>query len=201
MKLFHSAQSPFVRKVLVSAHENGVFERLELLPSNAHAVDRDATIIAYNPLGQVPTMILDDGTMLADSGVICAYIDSIGRGGLFPRDGALRWTALVEQALGDGLIVAAMVARYERAVRPAEMQWDAWYDAHLDKIRTTLEHLEVRSGSFGDRFDIGSITIGCALSYLDFRFSELGWRDRYPALAAWHERAGARPSMRETVPV
>lgn len=200
MKLFHSDRSPYVRKVMVCAHEAGLVDRVELLPSNAHPVDRDRTIIIHNPLGQVPTMILDDGTVLADSGVICEYIDSISDAGIFPRDGSLRWTALFEQALGDGLIVAALVARYEKAVRPADKQWDAWHDAHIDKIRTTLDAFEARASGFGDRFDIGSITLACALSYLDFRFAHLAWRESYPALAQWHAAVSERPSMRATIP-
>lgn len=201
MKLFHSARSAYVRKVMVCAHEAGLVDRIELLPSNAHSVDRDQTIIPHNPLGQVPTMLLDDGSMLADSGVICAYLDSIGPGGLFPDKGPLRWTALVEQALGDGLIAAAMIARYETAVRPQDRQWDAWRDAHLDKVRTTLEDLEARAPGFGSRFDIGTITLACALSYLDFRFAHLAWRDRYPVLSGWHAGVSARPSMAAAEPV
>jgi len=93
-----------------------------------------------------------------------------------------------------------MVARYEKAVRPADKQWDEWHDAHIDKIRTTLAAFDERASALADRFDIGTIALTCALSYLDFRFAHLGWRDDYPALARWQVAVSERPSLRATVP-
>ena len=195
MKLFYSSRSPFVRKVLITAHEVGLAEKIELVASNAHAVERDRTIIAHNPLGQVPTMVLDDGTMLADSGVICAYLDDIGRGTMFPAKGKPRWKALVDQAMGDGLMTAALIARYEIAMRPGSGFWQAWLDAHFDKIGTTLDAFEQEADSYGDRFDIGLASIASGLSYLDLRFEDFNWRERYPALASWYGRLQDRPSI------
>lgn len=197
MKLFFSERSPYVRKVLVCAHEAGIFDDIELLTSNAHPIKRDASIVAHNPLGEVPTLLLDEQTMLADSGVICGYMDELGLGKLFPKAGPLRWVVAVEHALGDGLIEAALSARYEMA-RPKKKQWDVWYDAKLDKIHTTLAHFENRAKSFEDRFDIGLITVACALSYLNFRFSVLEWEERYPVLAEWYAEISGRDSMRAT---
>lgn len=111
MKLFYSPTSPFVRKVMVVAHELGLADRLERLPSAAHPVNRDKSIISHNPLGQVPTLLTDDGQVLADSRVICEYLDDLAGGGLFPKAGAARWRALVDQTLGDGLLGAALLAR------------------------------------------------------------------------------------------
>lgn len=198
MKLFYSSRSPFVRKVLITAHEVGLADKIELLSSSAHSVERDRTIIAHNPLGQVPTMILDDGTMLADSGVICAYLDNIGSGAMFPEVGKMRWQALVDQAMSDGLMTASLIARYEVAMRPEASFWQAWLDAHLDKIGTTLEAFERHAGAYGDRFDIGLASLASALSYLDLRFENLAWRNRYPALATWYARLQDRPSIRAT---
>ena len=113
MKLFYSSTSPFVRKVLVVAYELGLADRIERLACAAHPVNRDRTIIAHNPLGQVPTLVLEDGRMLADSRVICEYLNDLAGGTIFPS-GSQRWEALVAQTLADGLLDAALLGRYER---------------------------------------------------------------------------------------
>src|SRR5260221_10537422 len=114
MKLFFSPASPFVRKVLVVAIELGMEGRIERLPSAVHPVNRDQAVVAKNPLGQVPTLLLDDGTPLHDSRVICEYLDAQAGGArLFPAPGAARWQALTEQSVADGLLDAAILSRYE----------------------------------------------------------------------------------------
>ena len=198
MKLFFSPTSPFVRKVMVVAHEVGLADRLQRLPSAAHPVNRDKTILPHNPLGQVPTLVLDDGQVLADSRVICEYLDDLGGGALFPRGGPARWRALADQSIGDGILDAALLARYERAVRPEDKRWPEWLDGQIDKIRTALGAIEAAVPSLGERFDIGTITFACALGYLDLRFPDLSWRDRAPATAQWYARFGERPAMRAT---
>ncbi|MBE9605828.1 glutathione S-transferase [Acetobacteraceae bacterium H6797] len=199
MKMFFSGGSPFVRKVSVVALELGL--EIEHLPSAANPVTRDQAIIAENPLGQVPTFIADDGTVLYDSRVICEYLDSLAGGGkIFPATGPARWTALVEHSLADGILSAALLARYESTLRPEEKRWDGWMNGQMDKVRTGLDALEAKVEGFGGRLDIGTIGVGCALGYLDFRFGDLGWRATRPKLAAWFEQFGARSSMAATVP-
>ena len=198
MKIFFSPASPYVRKVMVCAAELGL--ALEKLPSAASPVNRDRTIVAENPLGKVPTFLTDDGTALYDSRVICEYLDTKGGGKLFPREGDARWRALVEQALADGLLDAALLARYEGTLRPAELRWDAWVAGQMDKIATSLDRMEHSTAGFAGRVDIGTIATGCALGYLDFRFPDLGWRTRHPNLAAWLAEFGRRPAMQATAP-
>jgi glutathione S-transferase len=200
MKLFYSPLSPFVRKCLVAAHELGLRERIELLPAAAHPVNRDRTIVAVNPLGKVPTLITDDGTALYDSRVICEYLNTLGGGQLIPRDAPARWNTLVEQSLADGIMDAAVLARYEMAVRPEERRWDDWSAGQLDKVACGLAEIERRAGRLGDRIDMGTIAIGCAIGYLDCRFASLAWRERHPVTALWLERFGARESMVATRP-
>jgi glutathione S-transferase len=195
MKLFYSPTSPYVRKVLAVAHELGLADRIERLSSAAHPINRDRNIIAHNPLGQVPTLLLDDGTVLADSRVICEYLDDLAGGGLFPRSGPPRWRALVDQSTGDGVLAAALLARYESAARPTERQWRDWLEAQLDKATTSLAAIEAVASAFGERVDIGTIAIGCALGYLDLRFPDLKWRDRHPATAVWFARFDEHPAM------
>ena len=198
MKIYYSPTSPYVRKVLVVAQELGLFDRIEKLPSAAHPVNRDRGIVAHTPLGQVPTFFTDEGLMLTDSRVICEYLDSLAGGGLFPAAGPARWRALTDQAIGDGALAAALLARYEAAVRPSEKQWSDWLDGQVDKIVETLALIEKNAASYGDRFDIGTITLGCLLSYLDLRFPALSWRNGRPDAAAWFARFDERPSMAAT---
>lgn len=200
MKLHYSPASPFVRKVMICARELGLAARIETLPAAAHPVNRDGSIIASNPLGQVPTFFADDGTVLYDSRVICEYLDTLAGGGLFPKAGPARWNALVEQSLADGLLDAALLTRYERVARPDALKWPEWEAGQIDKIRCALDKFEADAAGFGSRLDIGTITIACALGYLDFRFPELGWREGRKALAGWFETISARPSVAATVP-
>lgn len=199
MKLIYSTASPYARKVLVVAHEVGLASKIEVETASAHPVDRNAKLRAQNPLAQIPTLILDDGTALYDSRVICEYLDAKGGGSLF-GEGAARWPILVEQALADGLLGAALLARYEVAARPETLRWDGWLDGQMGKIIDALDSFEAAAGSSSDRADIGTITVGCALGYLDLRFGDLGWRTGRPKLSAWFERFAARPSMVATVP-
>lgn len=198
MKLFHSGLSPFARKVLVCAHELGLAGRIEILGSAAHPVTRDATILAHNPLGQVPTLVLDGGAALADSRVICEYLDAAGGHRLFPADPAERWRALNEQSLADGLLDAALLIRYELTARPAETRSEAWIEGQTAKIDSVLGWFEAAAPGFGTRVDIGTIAVACAVGYLDARFADMGWRDRHPALAKWFAVFAERPSMTAT---
>ena len=199
MKIFFSPASPFVRKCMVSAAELGL--TLETLPSAAGPVARDQTIIAENPLGQVPTLLDDDKGAFYDSRVICEYLDAQAGGGkLFPVVGPDRWRALREQALADGLLGAALLARYEAVLRPQGKQWEDWVNGQMDKVCTALDQFETWAADFGDRVDIGTITAGCGMGYLDFRYPTLPWREDRPNLAEWFDRFGARPSMTASKP-
>lgn len=194
MKILFSPFSPYVRKCLVAGMELGLNDRIELLPSNAHPVDRDREIIAINPLGKVPTFLTDFGQILYDSRVICEYLNDLAGGGLFPSD-SQRWSALTLQSLGDGMLDAALLARYEDVARPESYQWADWRTAQLDKVHTSLAALNANPQILLNRVDIGTITIGCALWYLDLRFSSLGWRDDYPQVAQWYAQYSQRPAM------
>jgi len=200
MKIFYAAASPFVRKCLVVAHELGLRERIELVPASAHPINRSAPIVAHNPLGQMPTLLADDGTVLYDSRVICEYLNALGDGRIVPATGAERWQALIEQSLADGIMDAAVLVRYEQVVRPEPLRWPEWINGQLDKVHSALARIELEAPTFGGRVDIGTIAIGCALGYLDLRFAALAWRERHPASAAWFARFDARASMSATRP-
>ncbi len=111
-----------------------------------------------------------------------------------------RWQALTEQSLADGMTDAALLERYETTLRPPALMWPEWRDGQHDKVVKSLDRLERTAADLAERVDIGTISIGCALGYLDFRFADLGWRDARPRLAAWYAAFAKRPAMAATAP-
>lgn len=197
MKLRYSSTSPFVRKTLVVAIEAGVRERLELIATDPW--DPASDITRDNPAGKVPALVTDEGETLYDSRVICEYLDALGAAGLHPPVGPERWRALKLQALGDAILDACVLRFIERRRRPAELGWGEWLDRQMGKIDRSLDLLEGEAASFAG-LDIGQVTVGCALGYLDFRFAEDDWRSTRPALAAWYATMSQRPSMVGSAP-
>ena len=195
MKLFFSPTSPYVRKCLAVAIECGLVDGIERVTSAPHPIQRDASIIASNPLGKVPTLVTDDGQVLYDSRVIAEYLNDLGGGTLFPPAGPQRWQALTLQSLADGVLDAALLARYELTLRPEGGRLAEWQAGQLDKIATSLAALEAETASLAGRVDIGTIALGCALWYLDLRFPDLGWRQTAPKLAQWQAEFSRRDSM------
>jgi glutathione S-transferase len=197
MQLFFSPSSPYVRKVRVVAHELGLDKRIELVPTDPY--DPAHPLHGKNPLGRVPTLITDEGQALFDSPVICEYLDHLAGGGrLYPAAGPARFAALLRQALGDGILDAA-VPRRQEVLRPPAQQSPEWTERRKRNIRLALDELEGRVPELiAAGVDIGTVAIACALSYLDFRFAEDRWRDGRPKLAAWYASFAARPSMKAT---
>lgn len=200
MKLYYSQTSPFARKVMVVAHERGLAGRIELMPANTSPVEPNADIMRDNPLAKIPSLILDDGTVLYDSHVIAEYLDSMAGAKLFPPLGQSRWTALRQEALADGLLDAAVLIRYERVLRPDAKRWAEWIDGQHGKVRRALDVLESEVAVFEKTVTIGTIAIACALGYLDFRFSDLNWRNSRPRLTSFYGKFCERPSMMTTRP-
>jgi glutathione S-transferase len=200
MKLFYSQTSPFVRKCLVTAQELGIAQRLELLPAAAHPVNRDRSVVDKNPLGKIPTLVTDEGAVLFDSRVICEYLNALGDGHLLPAAGAARFAVLTDQALADGLMDAAVLVRYETVARPESLRWADWSGGQMAKVTSALADFERRTAAREGRIDLGTIALGCALGYLDFRYADLGWRERHPSMARWYEQFAARESMTKTRP-
>ncbi len=198
MKLRYSPTSPYVRKVTVTAHETGLHDRIQRVPTVTS--DPASGLAKDNPLGKVPALILDDGQRIFDSPVICEYLDNLHGGAkIVPPTGPERWVALRRQALADGILDAA-VLRLLEGRRPASEQSPAWIAKQKGAIDRALDALEGEAAEFGDGVNIGHITVGVALGYLDFRFAGDKWRDRRPNLARWYERFAQRPSMAGTVP-
>jgi len=197
MKLHWSPRSPFVRKVMIVAHELGLIDRLDCVRTVAATTRPHDVLMRDNPLSKIPTLVLADGTVIYDSPVICEYFDSLHDGEkLIPAGIPERMTALRRQALGDGMLDFLLLWRNELS-RPAQSE------PHLDTYRVkrakTLESLEAEAGALARTpYGVGHVAIGCALSYIDFRFAGDAWREQHPRLAAWHATVAARPSFRAT---
>ena len=200
MKLYFSPTSPYVRKVRALAIETGLDKKMDLIPEAVSPVVPNAEVNRHNPVGKVPALI-DGKTSLFDSVLICEYLDSKHRGRkMFPSSGAARWKVLRQHAMADGLLDAALLARYENFLRPQEFRWKDWSDGQVRKIKGALAAMEHESGTLGSAPNIGNIAVACALGYLDFRFGDMGWRKLCPKLAAWHAKFSKRPSISGTVP-
>ena len=198
MKLYYSATSPYVRKVNVFTIEAGLDDKIENITTNPW--ETDASLLEDNPLSKVPTLILDDGTVLYDSPVICEYLDSLNTGQkLIPVAGMERWMALRLQALGDGILDAAVMRFLERK-RPEVQQSSDWDATQLSAIQRALVYLESNIDDWNKDLTVGQITVGCALGYLDFRFANDSWRDNQPLLAKWYSSFAERTSMQITQP-
>lgn len=200
MKLYHSPASPYVRKVMVLAHETGLLDRIKVATVTTTPMAPDSGVKAANPVQKIPALVTDDGMTLFDSPVICEYLDSLNTGTKMFPEGRARWQALRLQAAGDGMLDAALLVVYEGRFREEAMRNQAWTDAQLSKVAGALDAFEAEAHGFGDRADIGTITVGCGLGYVDFRLGHLNWRDGRSKLAAWYERFSARPSMQATEP-
>ncbi len=196
MKLFYAPSSPYVRKVLACAIALDLDRQIELVP--VKPFESPAELLAVNPLSRIPCLVTSDGAALFDSPVICEYLDSIdGPAILFPPVGRARWRALKQQAMADGILDAAVARRME-SLRPQEAARDAFMARQQAAVVRTLAVLE--SDPPHRTVDIGTISIACALGYLDFRFAHEPWRDTHPRLAAWCAGFAENPCIARTTP-
>jgi glutathione S-transferase len=196
MKLAYSPASPYVRKVMACAIARGLDGRIEKWA----VATTDPALLPVNPLSKVPSLVTDDGVALYDSPVICEYLDSLGDAPkLFPPAGPARWNALRQQALGDGILDATQPRRREVAL-PRDEGRRAYIELQQGKVSRALDVLEAEADTLGALTTIGEITIGCALSYLDFRYPHEPWRPGHPKLEAWYARVVKLPPLANTMP-
>lgn len=200
MKLYCSTTSPYARKAQAVVIETGLADRVEMVMAQPFAAD--SPVPAVNPLGKIPALVLDDGTVMVDSPVICEYLDAQHDGPrLFPAEGPERWRALRWQALGDGILDAAVARRFEDLFHPEEHRSARFLDRQRAAIGRTLDLLEGEVEALAAApVSIGHIAIACALGYLDFRFAEDAWRDGRPRLTDWFAAFAERPAIARTTP-
>jgi glutathione S-transferase len=201
MTLHWSPRSPYVRKVMIAAHEMGLSDQLNCVRTVVGGTTPHLELMQENPLGKIPTLVLADGTIFYDSPVVCEYLDSLHSGPkLFPASSPDRFTALRRQALGSGMIDMGLLLLGERA-RPEERRSQPHLDLWTLKLQTSAAALEKEADALAAMpFSIGHVAIGVALGYLDFRFDVLKWRDGKPQLARWFETFQNRASVKANLP-
>lgn len=187
---------------MVAAHECGLADQIKCERTLVMMTRPNRDLLPVNPLGKIPTLLLDDGTVLYDSTVICEYLDSLHQGSrLFPEAGPARWNALRRHALGNNLLDNLVLWRNE-SQRPSPQQSPETLAAFDLKVRNAIESLEHEADALAaDPVNIGHVAIGSALSYMDFRFPGLQWRQGHDRLAAWFQTFAQRPSMLNTAHV
>jgi len=196
MRLLTSPASPFARKALACAIARGVEGGIEPVPTNAMA--SEPALLAANPLSKIPVLILDDGTAVFDSPVICELLDTMGDAPpLMPAAGPARLAVAMRQALADGIMDAA-VARRLQAALPQDEGRQAFDARQKGAVTRGLAVLEAAPPEGLE--DVGAIAVACALGYLDYRFPQEPWREAHPRLAAWLATVEARPALARTRP-
>lgn len=198
MTLYWSPRSPFVRRVMVTAHELGIADRIHCTDAVVAMTACNPEVMGVNPLNKIPTLVLEDGGVLSESTLICEYLAA--GSALVPQERAARLRALRWHGIGHGLTDLLVLWRNER-LRPTAQQSAPILDAWAAKLAATLAVLDGEAATLRESaVSLGHVAIGCALGYLDFRFQELDWRAQAPALAQWFATFDQRVSMRETVP-
>jgi len=191
MKLFYNGPSPYGRKVIVAAHEFGLIDRLELVPTDPWKHSEE--MVAVNPGGKVPALIKENGSVVTESTTICEYFMFLASGNLKFDEQYVE--ILARAAMGQGIIDAGYTAVIEGR-RPADKRWQDWVDRQMSALYRLLAAAQTKPG----RFDIGDISLACGLAYLDFRLPQVIWRQSQPALASWLDEVALRPSMQKTDP-
>jgi glutathione S-transferase len=199
LTLRFSPSSPFVRKIRIAASVLGLEKDIKAEP--AETTSTSDTVRQQNPLGKIPTLVLEDGSTLFDSRVILEYLDHRAGGGrIIPKDASARFAALRLQALADGILDASILQVYEGRWRPAERHEPKWVEHQAGKVARGLAALEAAPPGLGSPPDVGQITVACALGYRDFRFGD-GWRKDHPKLVAWLDGFAAKvPAYAATKP-
>jgi glutathione S-transferase len=192
-----SPPSPFGRKVKIAASLLGLTDRIKIEMTDTN--DPSDSIRKQNPLGKIPALVLEDGSVLFDSPVILEYLDALAGGGkIIPREGNARWDALRRHAVADGIMDAALLQVYEKRFRPEEHWVAKWTDYQAEKVKRALDVIEAAPPAMSGTPDIGHIGLACALGYLDLRF-EGKWRANYPKLVAWLDAFSAKvPAFEKT---
>jgi len=194
-----STTSPFVRKVRLAIAILGLANQIKI--EIADTLDPNDNVRQQNPLGKIPTLILEDGSTLFDSRTILEYLDDRAGGErIIPRAGAERFRALREQSLADGILDAGVLRVYEGRFRAAEKHEPKWIEHQAGKINRALDTFEKSPPAFDSTLHVGHIALACALGYLDFRFNG-EWRKTHPRLVRWlDEFASKVPAFAETTP-
>jgi glutathione S-transferase len=191
-----SPASPFGRKVKIAASTLGLMNRISIVVADTS--DPNEVLRQQNPLGKIPALVLEDGSVLFDSRVIVEYLDFLAGGGMLIPSGVARFPVLRLAALADGISEAVLLQVYETRYRPVDKRVDAWVELQAGKVSRGMAALEAAPPVLGARLDVGVIALACALGYQDLRQGGT-WRAQHPRLVAWLDAFAARcPAFEET---
>src|SRR6478672_6974110 len=169
MKLTFSAASPFARKVRIAAIETGLIDKIELVPSTVAPGHANEEYSRITPLKKLPVLILDNGEVILDSYVIVEYLDELAGGGkLIPTSGPTRWQVKSDHSILQGMLDSMLLCRYERAVRPEPLRWQAWADDHWNRAWNGMARFDKQAEVLSRSFDVVQIGLVCVLGYADF---------------------------------
>src|SRR5215470_15441475 len=203
MRLFYSAASPFARIVRIALLETGLDVRVAKKEiARARLYSPESEVLTFNPIGRVPTLELEDGTILTESKLILDYIDAINPGPrLLPRDGSDGWRTLAEMGQAWGLLDS--IVTWLRALRSPEPQLAtavvASETTRANRAANALE-IAVTNGAYTGSLNAAQIVLGAGLGLIEPRLSVWKWREGRPSLSAWFDAIAARPSFQSTVP-
>lgn len=198
MKLLSSGASPFARKVRVLLLETDQTD-VVVTDVQSNPMGGDPALNAANPVGKIPALVRNDGPTIYDSRVITRFLNARADAALYPE--ARLWETLTLEATGDAIMEAAVGIVYEKRLRPEALHWPDWFEAQWTKVARTLDTLDTRWMShLQGPMDMGHVSIGCALGYLDLRHSDRNWRAGRDALSAWEAAFSQRPAMQATAP-
>ena len=203
MKLIGAVTSPYVRKVRIVMAEKKL--DYQFVPEDVWSAD--TRIAESNPLGKVPCLVMEGGEAVFDSRVIVEYLDTLSPvGKLIPQPGRERAEVKTWEALADGLLDAAILARLEATWpgRTDAQRSQAWIDRQMAKIDASLQAMSRGLGDkpycSGIHLSLSDIAVGCALDYLSFRFPAIGWREPHANLARLADKLAPRQSFIDTQP-
>ncbi|MEO0357913.1 MAG: glutathione S-transferase family protein [Pseudomonadota bacterium] len=198
MQLIVSPPSPYARKARVVLRELNLMDTVQELDVTTSPVDPSPAALASNPTGRIPSLIRGDGPALYDSRVITRFLNDLGNGTLYPD---AHWDVLTLEATGDAIMDSAVGMVYEQRLRPAAQQSDTWLDAQWGKVMGAVTALETRwMPLLTGPLHMGQISVACALTYLDLRHDDRGWRAQHTTLADWVDQFATRDSMVATHP-
>lgn len=197
MKLHGDVMSPFVRMCLVTAYEVGLKDNLKLVPAAVKPMEVNTTLSRLSPIGKIPVLETDHSHAIYDSRVIMEYLaHHAGAGQFIPDDGVKRFRVLTLLALAQGIAEAAVSLRYEQVQRPEDKRWPEYKQRLKARIEAGIDEVEAHWQDTLATVNAGTVSLACALAYLDFRHDVLSWRSGHPLTTAFEQKFAERLSFK-----
>lgn len=195
-KLLYASASPYSAKVRMAAAYAGI--AIDAVPTKTD--DQPTVLVGANPLGKIPTLLLDDGAVVYDSRAITQYLNRLSKNALFPRNPEKRTEAEVLEALADGICDCALSIVYERRLRPEQYVFQPWIDKQWEKVIRSLDHLNANPPKLPKKITVGQIALRATLGYLSLRFQGK-WEKGRGRLTRWAARFDEKfPELKGCIP-